>query len=271
MNKILAKNRFLLARRFSQGTVLALFFAGSAYGWRVLRGNLSASKFLDTVPLADPFAVLQVLATGTPVRHEALAGAVIVALFFGLFAGRSFCSWVCPLNIVTDAARWIGNRLNIGQAEETAWVSRNTRYWVLGLSIAISAIAGVAAFELVSPISMFLRGLLFGMGAGWAAVLAVFLFDLLIVKNGFCGHICPLGGFYSLITRFSLVRVSHEKKRCTLCMKCLERCPEPQVLEGVGKQSGFVSSGECTNCGCCVEACDERALEFRNRYAVKGD
>jgi ferredoxin-type protein NapH len=250
---------------------LALFFAGSAYGWMVLRGNLSASKFLDTVPLADPFAVLQVLATGTPVRPETLIGAVTITLFFGLIAGRAFCGWVCPVNLVTDAARWLGNRFNIGLAEGTIRVSRNARYWALGLSIVISAIAGVAAFEWVSPISMLHRGILFGMGAGWAAVLAIFMFDLLVVKNGFCGHICPLGGFYSLISRFSLLRVRHERERCTLCMKCFERCPEPRILDRVGKESGFVSSGECTNCGCCVEVCNDHAMEFRNRYAVKSD
>jgi len=270
VNNILVKNRYLLARRFSQGAVLALFFAGSAYGWLVLRGNLSASRLLDAVPLADPFAVLQVLATGTIVGLETFVGAVIITLFFGLIAGRAFCGWVCPVNIVTDAARWLGTRFNIGQTGGTVRVSRNMRYWALGLSIMISAIAGVAAFEWVSPISMLYRGILYGMGTGWAAVLAIFMFDLLAVRNGFCGHVCPLGGFYSLITRFSLLRVRYERERCTLCMKCLECCPEPQVLDRVGNESGFVSSGECTNCGRCVEVCNDHAMEFSNRYSVKG-
>ncbi|MFT8144368.1 4Fe-4S binding protein, partial [Salmonella enterica subsp. enterica serovar Enteritidis] len=59
--------------------------------------------------------------------------------------------------------------------------------------------AGIAAFELVSPIGILHRGVIFGMGMGGAAVLSIFLFDLFAVKNGWCGHVCPLGGFYSLI------------------------------------------------------------------------
>lgn len=262
MSSVLVKNRFLIARRSSQGLVLFLFLAGSAYGWTVLRGNLSASKLLNIVPLADPFAVLQVLATGNIVRPETLAGAAIITLFFGLVAGRSFCSWVCPVNIVTDAARWLRSWIGFGSNESAVRISRNTRYWALGLSIIISMVTGVAAFEWVSPISTLLRGVLFGMGAGWIVILVLFLFDVMVVKDGFCGHVCPLGGFYSLITRFSLLRVQHDHEHCTRCMRCVEHCPEQQVLHMVGERTGAVSSGECTRCGRCVEVCDDRAMAF---------
>ena len=97
-------------------------------------------------------------------------------------------------------------------------------------------------------------------------VLAVFLIDLLAVKNGFCGHVCPLGGFYSLISRYSLLRVRHDKDRCTVCMQCTDICPEKQVLGAVGKENAFILSGECINCGKCIEACDDDAMEFGVRY-----
>ena len=68
------------------------------------------------------------------------------------------------------------------------------------------------------------------MGMGWTLVAAVFLFDVFAVRNGFCGHLCPLGAFYSLIGGSSMVRVRHSKEQCTRCMECVESCPEPQVL-----------------------------------------
>ncbi len=143
--------------------------------------------------------------------------------------------------------------------------SRNLRYWVLGLSLIISFAMGVTAFEFISPISMLHRGIIFGMGFGWAAVLIIFNFDLLVLKNGWCGHICPLGGFYSLVGKYSLVRVHHTQENCTLCMKCKVVCPEQQVLYMIGKESIPVLSGECTNCGRCVEVCDDDALNFSIR------
>ena len=111
------------------------------------------------------------------------------------------------------------------------------------------------------------RGIIYGMGLGWTAVAAVFLLDLLVVKNGFCGHICPLGGFYSIIGRYNIIKPRYIDERCTNCMKCIDMCPEKQVLHMVGKASGLVLSGECINCGKCVEVCDDDAIHFSSRFA----
>jgi len=259
------KYRFTVLRRISQISLMALFIAGNVLGWHILRGNLSTSRLFDLLPLADPFAVLQILAVGKMVSLQALLGALVIVIFFAVVGGRAFCSWVCPVNVVTDLANWLRKRARIDTASENS-MDRKTRYWVLGMALVISALTGVAAFEWISPISMLHRGIIFGMGIGWTAVLGVFVFDLLIVKNGFCGHLCPLGGFYSLIGRTGIVKVRHNKNRCTLCGKCLEICPEAQVLPMVGKESGIVLSGECTNCGRCIEVCDEEAMKFGLRH-----
>jgi ferredoxin-type protein NapH len=255
------ESRFLILRRSTQLLLLFFFIAGNVLGWKVLRGSLSTSRFADTVPLADPFALLQIGATGNLPAIEAFTGGLIVLLFFALIGGRSFCSWVCPMNMVTDLANRLRRTKQHDSLPQKA-ISRNVRYWALGLSLALSAYAGIAAFEWVSPISALQRGLIFGMGAGWTAVAAVFLFDLALLRHGFCGHICPLGGFYSLVTRYSLVRVRHDSGKCTLCMKCIEHCPEQQVLPMVGKTTSLVGSGECTNCGKCIEVCDVGAMGF---------
>jgi len=257
--------KFLIVRRISQISIMLLFVGGNLFGWHLLRGNLSTSKVFDIVPLTDPYAVLQIMAAGRFVSAEALLGGLIIVLFFGLIAGRSFCSWVCPLNIVTDFANWLRKKTGINEPEKLPVISRKTRYWVIVTSLAVSSATGIAAFEWISPISMLHRGIIFGMGMGWTLVLAVFFFDFFVQKNGFCGHLCPLGGLYSLITRFSLVRVRHSREQCTLCMKCLEICPEQQVLPMLGKSSSAVLSGECTNCGRCIEVCDYHAMKFGMR------
>jgi ferredoxin-type protein NapH len=45
------------------------------------------------------------------------------------------------------------------------------------------------------------REIIFGLGLGWTALVGLFLFDWLVVKHGWCGHLCPLGAFYSVIGR----------------------------------------------------------------------
>ena len=259
-------NRYRILRRVFQISVLSLFVAGNAVGWKVLQGDLSSSLLFGVVPLADPFALIQIFATGTMVAAQALLGGGIVLLFFAAVAGRAFCGWVCPVNIVTDVADTVGAAL--GGGKRPLGMSRNTRYWVLGLSLALSAWLGIAAFEWISPIGALHRGVIFGMGMGWTSVVAVFLFDVFVVKNGFCGHLCPLGAFYSLTGSRSAVRVLHSKEQCTRCMRCVESCPEPQVLPMVGKRDGAVTSGECTNCGRCIEVCPDRAMRFGLRAQV---
>ena len=263
------KYKYLIWRRTIQIAVLFLFFAGNAYGWKVLRGNLSSAKILDTVPLSDPFAVLQSYSAGAAIAADALTGALIILIVYALIGGRVFCGWVCPVNMVTDLARKIRNLFKL-DTEWKSWdISRGVRYWILALSLAVSAIGGVAAFEWISPIGALHRGIIYGFGFGWTFVLLVFMFDLFAVKNGFCGHLCPLGGFYSLTGRFGFLRIGYDRDKCTDCMKCIEICPEKQVLHMVGQQSGAVLSGECINCGKCIEVCDDDAVNFSNIYSSK--
>lgn len=266
---MLYRNRFLILRRLVQLSLLFLYLMGNYAGWTVLQGNLSNSLILGTIPMSDPFAILQILLAGGIVAFNALIGALVVLLVYGMFVGRAFCAWICPMNMVTDLANWLRKVLQIDETERRIWMNRNIRYWILGLTLILSLMLALPAFEFISPIAMLHRGIIFGMGAGFAAVVIVFLFDLFVHRNGFCGYVCPLGGFYSLVTRFSLLRVKHDQEKCTLCMKCKEICPEKEVLHMVGKRSEFVTMGECINCGRCIEVCDDSALSFSIRTFVE--
>jgi len=267
--KWLLKHRFMILRRITQSMLIVLYFGANAWGWKILQGNLGSSLLFGTVPLADPFAVIQMSAAGALVGMDVLIGAAIITVFYAVIGGRAFCSWICPVNMVSDAANGLRRVLRINEVERRIIIDRHIRYWILALSIALSAMFGVAAFEFISPIGMLNRGLIFGIGFGGAVVAGVFLFDLFGIKNGFCGHLCPLGGWYSLIGHFSLIRVKHNQEKCTLCMKCTNICPEKPVLHMIGKRSGFVTMGECSNCARCIEVCDDDALNFDIRYIRK--
>ena len=261
--------RYLILRRITQIGLLVLYFGANAWGWTLLQGNLSSSLILGVIPMSDPYAALQMLVAGAALAMDLLIGVAVVTVFYMLIGGRAFCSWVCPINMVTDAAAWLRDKLEINRVQNgKVPVKRVTRYWVLGLGLVVSAVMGVTAFEFISPISMVHRGLVFGMGFGWAAIAVIFLFDLFVLKNGWCGHVCPLGGMYSLLGKFSLIRVHHDEAACTLCMKCKDVCPEQQVLHMIGKESIPVLSGECTNCARCIEVCDDEALEFSIRKLI---
>jgi ferredoxin-type protein NapH len=260
--------RFLLLRRAVQLGVLLAFFATVRWGWMaagkpVLTGNLSSSELFGLIPMADPFAVLQIISTGHWPLQEVLLGAAIVLTLYTLLGGRVWCAWVCPVNMVTDLAAWLRRRLGV---TDLFRISRNTRYTVLALSLLLSVLTGVAAFEWISPIGMLHRELIFGIGLGWTAVLGVFLFDLFILRNGWCGHLCPLGAFYALVGKLALLRIRFDTPTCTHCGECARVCPEPQVLNlKAAATTGMIASGECTNCGRCITICPEDTLQFNLR------
>ena len=262
------RQRWLLRRRFCQLSILLLFLAGPWFGVWVLKGNLSASLLFDSVPLTDPLLALQTMLAGHWPYVTALTGAAIVLVFYLLIGGRVFCSWVCPVNMVTDTAAWLRRRLGIktGRVPDA-----NTRYWLLGGTLAATAVSGVLVWEWVNPVSLLHRALIFGLWGSLLPIVGVFLYDLLIASRGWCGHLCPVGAFYSVLGRTALIRVSAARRdACDDCMDCFTVCPEPQVIRPALKQVGqtvpLILSGDCTNCGRCIDVCDRQVFKMTHRF-----
>ncbi len=262
--------RFVILRRVSQLGILLMFFGTAHWGWSIageplLSGNLSSSELVGILPMADPFATLQILLTRAMPDTEVLIGALIILVLYAVIAGRTFCAWVCPVNLVTDLAGWLRRRLNI---RDLLYLPRSTRYMVLVAALILSAITAVAAFEWISPIGMLHRELIYGIGLGWISVLGIFIFDLFVIRHGWCGHLCPLGAFYALLgRRTARLVVGFDAASCTRCAECATICPEPQVLNLKKlEQAGQVSPGECSACGRCVGSCPEGSLQFRWRF-----
>lgn len=268
----LAAHKWLILRRISQIGILLLFLAGPWFKLWIVKGNLNYSYTLDFLPLADPYLVLQTMLAGQSPEKLAFAGVAIVLLFYLLVGGRSYCSWVCPVNLVTDFAGWLRARIGL---KGGAHLSRTTRYWILGMTLAVAAGTGTIAWEMLNPVSMMHRGLFFGLGFAWAVILAVFLFDLFVMRHGWCGHLCPVGAFYSLIGKLSLLRVKlPEREACNDCMDCFAVCPEQQVirpaLKGIDGTPPVILEENCTNCGRCIDLCSKNVFTFGSRFGSSG-
>jgi ferredoxin-type protein NapH len=266
--------KWLVLRRSSQLLFLALFLAGPWFGVWIVKGTLASSLTLDVLPLTDPYVFLQSLAARHVPEATALTGALIVLAAYLVVGGRTYCGWVCPVNLVTDGAQWLRRRFRLRTV--TAY-RRTARYWILAATLIASFATGVIAWELVNPVSLLHRGLLFGMGAGWLVIAGIFLFDLFVANHGWCGHLCPVGAFYSTLGRAALVRVAAPRRdACDDCMECLAVCPEPQVIPpaikgGPKGASDVIRSGECSNCGRCVDVCPQNVFEFGTRFRSQAE
>ena len=266
---IVRRNKWLLLRRFVQVTILGLFMSGPYLGVWIMQGNLASSTLLGEVPFTDPFIALQSIVAGHTLATPAFVGVGLVLVLYILLGGRSFCAWVCPINPVTDGAAALREKLGL---KASVHLSRFVRHGLVLVVLLVSYLMHDIAFEAVNPITILHRGILFGMGVGWLLILAVFLFDLFVLKHGWCGHICPVGAFYGLINRFSLARVSaKDRASCTNCGDCFRVCPEPQVISpalypGNGLASPIIASSDCINCGRCIDVCEPGVFNFTHRF-----
>ncbi len=266
-------HRWLLLRRISQLTVLALFLSGPWFGVWIAKGNLVSSLTLGVLPLTDPYLFVQSLAAGFMPAATALIGAAIVVAFYALFGGRLYCAWVCPVNAVTDAAAWLRRRLGLKSGRVP---DANTRYWVLAGSLLAAAATSSLVWEAVNPVSIVQRSLIFGLGGSLSVVFAIFAYDFLVAARGWCGHLCPMGAFYGLLGQKSLLRVTADQRgACNDCMDCFTVCPEPQVirpaLKKAGQESQLILDRDCTNCGRCIDVCGRNVFHFTHRFDQRSD
>lgn len=264
--------KWLLARRLSQLLVLGIFLLGPLTGFWLVKGNLASSLTLDLLPLSDPFIVSQSLLAQHLPEKTVLLGAMIVLVFYVVVGGRTYCAWVCPVNLVTDAAHWIRRRLKL---DPGARLDRQFRFWVLGSVMLVSALTGVIAWELVNPVTVLFRELVFGLGTGLVLIAGIFLFDVFVSRHGWCGRLCPVGAFYSLVGRASVLRVAAPRRtQCNDCMDCFAVCPEPQVIPPALKADPssvgpVITSSQCTNCGRCIDICSKNVFGFSARFNNK--
>ncbi|MBF0369807.1 MAG: quinol dehydrogenase ferredoxin subunit NapH [Magnetococcales bacterium] len=258
-------NKWLFVRRMSQFFVLTLFLLGPWFGIWIIKGNLSASLILDTVPLTDPLLALQMWFASGTLAKEVWIGLLVVTVFYGLVGGRLFCSWACPVNLVTDGAHWVRGRLKL---KSYAKLTRNLRYWVLGMVLLVSALLGVIAWEPVNPVSIMHREIIFGLGMGWTILVGIFLLDAFFAERAWCSHLCPMGATYSLVGQWSPLRIRSEKEKCDECGDCYYICPEPQVIvPAIRGKDVTILDAMCTNCGRCIDICPQEVFRFGKRQS----
>ena len=247
------------------------------------------TREVDFIPMSDPLVVLQSISTGYWPDTTVLLGVVVIVLFYGLLAGKLFCSWVCPFNLVTDLAAWLRRKFNIPSKFN---LHPSIRYFILVAVLVTSAVSGVIVWEWVNPVSVLGRGvintaweygqqvslgqaLMIGFGASIWLLLAIFVLDLFVFKHGWCGHLCPMGALYSVIGTKGLIRIEASKRdACTKCMDCINICPEPQVLPKplfAKQDSKQILSKECIRCGRCIDVCPEKVFSIKLKNDKRGE
>ena len=262
---------------FTLITLLFLDFTGTMHKWF---SGLAKLQALEAV-LALNFIVIAFLVVLT------------------IVCGRIYCSIICPLGVFQDVLARLNRKKNkYSYSKEVRWL----RYPVLVLFV-IVLVAGVgSAFQLLAPYSAYGRIAtmifqpLWMMGNNvlaflaeradsyafystdvWMKSMPVFIIALvtLIVllvlawRGGrtYCNTICPVGTVLSFLSRFSLLKIHFDEKKCRNCSMCSKNCKAACI----DYKTHSVDYSRCVVCGDCIEKCKFGALSYSFAPTAKKD
>ena len=193
----------------------------------------------------------------------------------GLLAGRFICGWLCLFGLIQELLYRVPLP-KVRVPEKADRILRYLKYVMLavfvfalpfffrdevgmGLPFFCQYICPVGTLEGGVILGLLDKGLRSAMGAlfRWKFfLLLVCVLSSCVIWRPFCKYICPLGAFYALFQRVSLVRMHHDEKACTKCGACAGVCR--MQVDPVRDPD----SPECIRCGECVKVCPESALSL---------
>lgn len=255
--------------------------------------------FADVLPdKTHTFLHLQLM----PALLGGFAGVMIAELLLTFVFGRIYCSAICPAGVLQDIINriyCIGKKKKNGSHRFSYKKPYNIlRYSLLALT-AISVLAGVLnIYLLLDPYSNFgrivtniFRPIIIWGNNGIASILmsmdnyslyqasvttvttaglisgvvALALFVVMVVFHGrlFCNSICPVGALLSILSRYSLFRITIDKESCVHCGNCERVCK----AEAINSKDMTIDTSRCVDCFNCVSSCAKGSLKYKLKPA----
>ncbi len=242
-----------------------------------MTGSTSGTTVLGVLPLIDPLASLETVDATRAIASDVLIGVSVLVAGAFIF-GPEFCGWICPLGLLIelnqDLRRMVLRLVRIQPKPPTGPLPSWVCYCMFGGVIGFAAISGQPLFQILSPINLLVRGILFVAGPGPIVVAAILVVEH-VWPRMWCRILCPLGAFYGLAGRFGLFRIRIKTEDCLRnpCRMCTRSRPMGiRVMEDyVAKLKSSVDHPSCTRCGNCADRCpqDLVSLGFSPKVTIR--
>jgi polyferredoxin len=275
--------RIVSVRRISQIFFLTVFL------WFCIVATLGAAWWqwrgwpINWLLELDPLTALAT-ALGAGTLYAGLAWA-LVTIFLTLFVGRFFCGFVCPLGTISQFTGWLARRgLPLAARVEANRHRRlqSLKYYLLAFLLALTLMGSVQT-GVFDPLPLIYRsinlavlpltdpGVLSDAPRLYASVWLIGVVFLLVVglnlvlPRFFCRFVCPLGGLFGLLSRFTPWRIGKTSDQCGDCCICEEYC------EGGCRPAGTIVTGECVLCFNCLDRCPASRVTFAGKASAAGE
>jgi len=223
------------------------------------------------LPISSLMSLKYWLATGTiNMVHPAGLVIFLLILLSALALKKGFCSWICPVGLLSEQLEGLHRRLFRRRLVVPAWLDyplRSLKYlllmffgWVILLMMPAAAIGKFldAPYNRVADIKMWE---FFARISPMALTVLIILAVLsLLIPYFWCRYLCPYGALLGLLSLFSPLKVRRNAASCIDCQACTKICPAAITVHRLES----VVSDECHACLKCVDACPvKETLEFR--------
>ena len=195
-------------------------------------------------------------------------------ILLGVLLGRFICGFLCPFGWLQDLLHKIpGKKLSTKKLKPLTYL----KYVVLLLTVILlpalvvndvgmgdpffcKYICPQGVLEGAIPLAAVDQGIRSALGAlfNWKlAVLIAIVVLAVVFYRPFCKWICPLGAFYGLMNKVSLLGIKVDQRKCVSCGTCAAACKMDVAI------TESPNSTECIRCGKCISACPTCAVSFR--------
>jgi polyferredoxin len=196
-----------------------------------------------------------------------LAAIVLVSLVFG----KSFCSWLCPVGLISEMLGDLGDKLFGRRLSFPRWLDyplRSIKYLLLAFFVySIFFVMGEFAlkqfldssYNLLADVKMYY---FFADISRFSLIVIGSLMLLSLVIRGFwCRYLCPYGALLGIVGLLSPHKIKRNPVSCNDCGECARVCPARIKVDKVRT----VISDECVSCLSCIDSCPvPDTLELRS-------
>ena len=221
---------------------------------------------------ACPIGAFQAVAGSSKFRFSYYISGFLILL--GVLLGRLICGFLCPFGWFQELLHRIPTRkLSTKKLRPLTYL----KYVILLVMVVLLPAFAVndvgmgdpffckylcpqGVLEGAIPLALVNSGIRAALGKlfTWklCILLAVAVLSVLFYRP-FCKWLCPLGAFYALFNKVSLLQMKVDANACISCGKCVKVC---SMDVDVTKTPDHA---ECIRCGKCVLACPTGAVRFR--------
>ena len=203
-------------------------------------------------------------------------------ILIGILLGRFICGFLCPFGWLQELLHKIpSKKYSTKKLKALTYLKYVILVvFVIALPILITNDLGMGdpffckyicpqgVMEGAIPLAIFNEGIRKALGALFTRKLIILIAVItlsIIFFRPFCKWICPLGAFYGLMNKVSLLGIKVDNDKCISCGKCSRVC---EMDVDIRKS---INSAECIRCGKCISACPSEALSYLYKLGYTGN